>query len=71
MKFQFPLTVSDIGLWLAVTAIILLITSELISSSTGALGNVAIEKKRLRLVALILGMGFMATVVMRVFTTVS
>jgi hypothetical protein len=58
---------SDIGLWLAVTAIILLITSELISSSTGALGNVAIEKKRLRLVALILGMGFMATVVMRIF----
>jgi hypothetical protein len=63
--------VSDIGLWLAVTAIILLITSELISSSTGALGNVAIEKKRLRLVALILGMGFMATVVMRVFTPIS
>jgi hypothetical protein len=68
---EFPLTVSDIGLWLAVTAIILLITSELISSSTGALGNVAIEKKRLRLVALILGMGFMATVVMRVFTPIS
>jgi hypothetical protein len=68
---KFPLTVSDIGLWLAVTAIILLITSELISSSTGALGNVAIEKKRLRLVALILGMGFMATVVMRVFTPIS
>ena len=68
---EFPLTVSDIGLWLAVTAIILLITSELISSSTGALGNVAIEKKRLRLVALILGMGFMATVVMRVFSPIS
>jgi hypothetical protein len=68
---EFPLTVSDIGLWLAVTAIILLITSELISSSTGALGNVAIEKKRLRLVALMLGMGFMATVVMRVFTPIS
>ncbi len=61
----------DVGLWLAVTAIILLITSELISSSTGALGNVAIEKKRLRLVALILGMGFMATVVMRIFTPLS
>ncbi len=68
---KFPLTVSDIGLWLAVTAIILLITSELISSSTGALGNIAIEKKRLRLVALILGMGFMATVVMRIFIPVS
>ena len=68
---RFPLTVSDIGLWLAVTAIILLIASELISSSTGALGNVAIEKKRLRIIALILGMGFMATVVMRIFTPIS
>ncbi len=63
---NFPLTVSDIGLWLAVTAIILLITSELISSSTGTLGNVAIEKRRLRFVAIALGIGFMATVVMRV-----
>jgi len=63
---RFPLSVSDIGLWLAVTAIILLVTSELLSSSTGQLGNVAIEKKRLRLVALALGMGFMATVIMRV-----
>jgi hypothetical protein len=65
---RFPLSISDIGLWLAVTATILLVTSELLSSSTGPLGNVAIEKKRLRLMALILGMGFMATVVMRVFS---
>ncbi len=63
---NFPLTVSGIGLWLAVTAIILLITSELISSSTGTLGNVAIEKRRLRFIAIALGIGFMATVVMRV-----
>jgi len=64
---KFPLSISDIGLWLAVTAIILLVTSELLFSSTGQLGNVAIEKKRLRLVALALGIGFMATVVMRIF----
>jgi len=64
---RFPLSVSDIGLWLAVTAIILLVTSELLSSSTGRMGNVAIDKKRLRLVALALGIGFMVTVVMRVF----
>jgi hypothetical protein len=64
---QFPLSVSDIGLWLAVTAIILLITSELISTSTGPLGNVAIDKKRLRIIALALGLGFMATVVIRIF----
>jgi VIT1/CCC1 family predicted Fe2+/Mn2+ transporter len=65
---QFPLSVSDIGLWLAVTAIILLVTSELLSTSTGSLGNVAIDKKRLRMIALALGVGFMATVVMRVFS---
>jgi VIT1/CCC1 family predicted Fe2+/Mn2+ transporter len=67
---RFPLSTSDIGLWLAVTAIILLITSELLFSSTGRLGNVAIEKKRLRLVALGLGIAFMATVIMRIYVPV-
>jgi hypothetical protein len=64
---KFPLSLSDIGLWLAVTAIILLVTSELLSTSSGQLGKVAIEKKRLRLIALALGICFMATVVFRVF----
>jgi hypothetical protein len=63
---RFPLSISDIGLWLAVTAIILIVTSELLSTSTGALRNVGIERKRLRLIALALGIGFMATVVMRI-----
>jgi hypothetical protein len=58
---------SDISLWLAVTAIILLITSELLFTSTGTLGNIVINKKRIRLVALTLGLAFLATVVMRVF----
>ena len=66
LTLRFPLSTSDIGLWLAVTAIILLVTSELLSSSTGRLGNIAIEKKRLRLIALALGIGFMVTVVMRI-----
>jgi len=34
---QFPLSVSDMGLWIAATAIILLITSELISSYSESL----------------------------------
>lgn len=59
---NFPMTLSDISLWLAVMAIILLITSELTFST-----NIIIEKKRLRLVALALGIGFMATVVIRIF----
>ncbi|MGQ9566057.1 MAG: hypothetical protein ACUVT5_05880 [Candidatus Bathyarchaeales archaeon] len=64
---SFPLSMSDISLWLAVTAIILLITSELLTSSTGYLRNIALDRKRLRLVAIGLGIGFMATVVMRIF----
>lgn len=64
---NFPMSMSDISLWLAVMAIILLITSELISSATEYSHNIVIEKSRLRLVALALGIGFMATVVMRIF----
>jgi hypothetical protein len=64
---NFPMSMSDISLWLAVMAVILLITSELISSATEYSRNIVIDRKRLRLVALALGLGFMATVVMRVF----
>jgi len=64
---NFPLSMSDISLWLAFMAILLLITSELISSATEYAGKILIEKKRLRLVALALGVGFMITAVMRVF----
>lgn len=64
---NFPMSMSDISLWLAVMAIILLITSEIISSVSGHFGDVIIEKKRLRLVAIALGLGFMATVVFRIF----
>lgn len=64
---NFPMSLSDISLWLAAMAIILLITSELISSATEYSRNIVIERKRLRLVALAFGIGFMATVVMRVF----
>jgi len=61
------MSLSDISLWLAVMAIILMITSELISSATELSGNMVIGKKRLRLVALALGAGFMVTVIMRIF----
>ena len=64
---HFPLNMSDISLWLAVMAIILLITSELLTSSTRISRSIIIEKRRLRLIALALGIGFMATVVIRLF----
>lgn len=63
----FPLSLSDISLWLAVMAIILLITSELLYATPEYSARIMIEKKRLRMVALGLGLGFLATVVMRVF----
>jgi len=63
---QFPLSTDDISLWLAITAIMLLITSELLITTTGQLGNIAINKKRLRLAAIALGIGFMVTVIIRI-----
>jgi len=61
----FPLTFWDISLWLAVTSIILLATSEILSPYYGRV-NIWINKKRLKLVSLTLGILFMITVVIRV-----
>ncbi|MHA1711244.1 MAG: hypothetical protein ACTSUS_04165 [Candidatus Freyarchaeota archaeon] len=67
---RFPLSFWDISLWLAITAIILLATAELISPYYGQT-NVIIEKKRLRSIALILGILFMLTVLMRVYEMIA
>jgi hypothetical protein len=64
---NFPLSTMDIGLWLAVMALILLITSELLYSLPEYSARVLIEKKSLRLVAIGSGLGFLVTVVIRVF----
>ena len=56
----FPLGFYDISLWLAVTAIILLATSELLSPHCVQTGLI-IERGRLRIVALILGLLFLST----------
>jgi len=63
---QFPLSISDISLCIAFMAILLLVTSELISSNSERFGNFVIDKARLRLAALILGAAFMVTVLLRV-----
>ena len=70
MKTQFPLGFWDISLWLAVTAIILLITSELISPYYGKT-NLLINKKRLRNVALIVSTLFLITVAIRIATIIT
>ena len=63
---QFPLSFWDISLWLAVTAIILLVTSELVSPHYGKT-NIHIEKKKLRNVALTISILFLITVVIRIY----
>jgi len=68
---KFPLTISDISLWLAAMAIILLTSSELLSSSSKYSRNITINKQKLKLVALALGIGFMATVVLHIFQTMN
>jgi len=63
---NFPLSFWDLSLWLAVTAIILLITSELISPYYGRT-NILINKKRLRNAALTMGVLFLITVAIRIY----
>ena len=63
---NFPLSFWDISLWLAVTAIILLTTSELISPYYGKT-NLPINKKRLRTAALTMGILFLITVAIRIY----
>ncbi len=62
---NFPLTVPDLGLWLAVMAIILLITSELLFSSPGYAARLVLDKRLLRLCAIGCGLGFIVIVIMR------
>lgn len=63
---QFPLSLWDLSLWLAVTAIILLATSELISPRYGKT-NLLIERKRLKNVALTVGFLFLITFIIRIY----
>jgi len=63
---QLPLTLSDITLWLAITSIILLATSELISPYYGKT-SLLIEKKRLRYVALTTGIIFILAILVQIY----
>jgi len=63
---QFPLSFWDITLWLAITAIILLATSELISPYYGQT-NLLIDKNRLRLAALGIGIIFIISILAQIY----
>ena len=66
---DFPLSLWDISLWLAITAIILLVTSELISPYYGKT-NLIINKKRLRNTSLAVSTLFLITVGIRIATII-
>ena len=61
-----PFSFWSISLWLAVTAIILLITAQLTSSYDGP-ATVLVNTKRLRFAAMTLGLLFLATVAIQVY----
>jgi hypothetical protein len=66
---SFPLTLSDLSLWLAVTAIILLITSELLSPSYGTTST-RINNKRLRNAGVVVSILFLITVAIRIINII-
>lgn len=63
---QIPLDFWNLSLWLAVTAIILLITAQLVSAYQGP-ATLRIDKKRLKNAALVMGILFLATVAIRIY----
>jgi len=65
----FPLGFWDISVWLAVTAIILLITSEMLSPYYGKT-NILVNKKRLKNAAITASILFLATVTIRILGVV-
>jgi hypothetical protein len=69
MNLGFPLSFTDVSLWLAVTAIVLLVTSELISPYYGRT-RLAVNRKRLRNTALIVSALFLVTVAMRIVSII-
>jgi hypothetical protein len=63
-----PLTLQDIGLLLAVSAILLLFTAEIIPYVFGEKTLVS-DMKKLRILAMVLGLLFLVTVIIIVFNS--
>jgi hypothetical protein len=66
---QIPLDFWNVSLWLAVTALVLLMTAQLVSAYDGP-ATLRIEKKRLRNAALAIGLLFLATVAIRIYNII-
>jgi hypothetical protein len=65
----FPLGLWDISLWLAISAVILLITSEMLSPHYGKV-NMRIDRKRLKNAALTVSILFLITVAIKIINLV-
>jgi hypothetical protein len=66
---NFPLNFWDISLFIAIIGIILLITSEMLSSYYGKI-NILINKKKLKNAAIAVSALFLITVVMRMISMI-
>jgi len=62
-----PLTLTDISIWLAFTAIILLITSELLNFSPEYSSKIPVDKTRMRFAGIGVGLAFLITVYLQFF----
>ena len=69
MIMPFPLELWDLSLWLAITAIILLITSGLLSPYAERI-NVYIDRKKLRNAAMAVSILFLATIVIKIINII-
>ena len=65
-----PFTFWSISLWLAVTAIILLITAQLVSAYDGP-ATLLIDSRKLKAAALTMGILFLATVVINIYKIIT
>ena len=64
---MFPLNLWDVSLLVAVIAIILLVSSEMLSSYYGKV-NILIDKKKLKSATLVVAAVFLVTLALRIIT---
>lgn len=67
---QFPFDFFNVTLFFAVTGIILLITAQLISAYEGN-ATILVDQRKLRTMALVIGILFLATVAIRIYGIVT
>ena len=65
-----PLDLWTLSLWLAVTAIMLLITTQIVSAYEGEM-TLLVDKRRLRNVALLMGILFLTFIAVRIYGAIA